>query len=431
MHAQRIRVTGDRKWISAPLIVALLCALVAELSLSSGLLVWVVLILLGYGLRFSRRTQWMIAGVAVASIVLYFIDFRFPHSQASLIHSVSHIGDLLAYIRLYFESPWGGTSLLLSWPTIWNIKQSASKLPAIADSFVFIALIFAVFSAVRFLVRRAENRYLPAFLIANIMFTFGVAILTGLGRLNSGLAQAASTRYQSVALIFWASLGALIVVQIDSRHHSAKLLTLQLTMLFLMVAAARRFEVYARIALDRKAALANAYESLMHDEANTDAYGALYPIPVMVPAWNRYLRWRGWGPRVGDFPEFSHYLWQTKPYRVTGYHVEPETTCAGFLDSVKAIAGPFNEFATAGWAWDSNHKMPPRSILIVLSNGDVVGETHTGLPRPDVPQNIGDLTNLNTGWAIKVQVPEHATLKAFAVLDDTRSVCPLAGAYER
>ena len=67
-HAARLREDPER-WISRPLVLSYCAAFVSECNLSAGLLVWPILVLLGFALRFPRRSQALTAGVGAIDLM--------------------------------------------------------------------------------------------------------------------------------------------------------------------------------------------------------------------------------------------------------------------------------------------------------------------------------------------------------------------------
>ena len=77
-----------------------------------------------------------------------------------------------------------------------------------------------------------------------------------------------------------------------------------------------------------------------------------------------------------------------------------------------------------GWAWDVVAKRAPQKIVMALPGGLIVGYGDVGSPRPDV-QDFLKIPELLTGWSGEALAPRHSRLRAFAVLADSTSICPL------
>jgi hypothetical protein len=79
-----------------------------------------------------------------------------------------------------------------------------------------------------------------------------------------------------------------------------------------------------------------------------------------------------------------------------------------------------------GWAWDTAAAKPPVKIVLALSDGLVVGFAEVDGLRPDVKAVKKEVTELKTGWGTLAVVPHGSVVRAFAVLADATSICPLA-----
>jgi hypothetical protein len=71
-------------------------------------------------------------------------------------------------------------------------------------------------------------------------------------------------------------------------------------------------------------------------------------------------------------------------------------------------------------------KKPPNTIVLALPDGLVVGFGEVDTPRPDVRAALPGVTDLNIGWSSEAIVPHGSMLRAYALLGDSKSICPLA-----
>ena len=78
---------------------------------------------------------------------------------------------------------------------------------------------------------------MQVFLLGSLLFGIGTAALIAVGRCRLGLDIALSSRYQTPALIFWASLVAFLAVTLDLTVKS-RLIVGELALLILTLAAA-------------------------------------------------------------------------------------------------------------------------------------------------------------------------------------------------
>jgi len=75
--------------------------------------------------------------------------------------------------------------------------------------------------------------------------------------------------------------------------------------------------------------------------------------------------------------------------------------------------------------WDLAASKPPAKIILSLPDGLVVGIGDVDGPRPDVQAAKKEITDLKTGWGLEAVVPHGSVLRAFALLSDSKSICPL------
>lgn len=83
------------------------------------------------------------------------------------------------------------------------------------------------------------RRPLHVLLALTLLFCFGTGLLTALKRINFGIVQAFSSRYQTVSLLFWCCMALLLLSKLSSlsKFH---LLALQVVLLAVMLFAAYR-----------------------------------------------------------------------------------------------------------------------------------------------------------------------------------------------
>jgi hypothetical protein len=409
-HASNV-ADGRAEWISWPLLLALIAAFLAECSLADGVLTWPVIVGMAVSLRLAKRTQALCAAVGLVAISLYLIGYRSPPQHANPWTTIHHPLSIAKYVTTYFASTWDST------------LPSFSLWPTVSESITVLAIGFAVVAAVWSLVVRSPvPDFLRTFLLANMGFVVLAGVITSLGRMNFGLGQATSSRYQTIALVFWASLAALILMWISRKYSSSfALVGFQIGLVVLMTASAGRFDTFEIVAKQHQLNLANAYGALAYDPPDLEALRVLYPVPELVPSWYAYLRSHNLGPDPREFPGKAPPLLKSLP-NWAGYHVVAMSECSGYLDGVRRIAP--NRVAAGGWAWDIAARRAPQKIVLALPDGLVVGFGDAGTPRPDVQRSM-NIPEVLTGWNGEALAPHGSQLRAFAVLADEKSICPL------
>jgi hypothetical protein len=409
LHSSRV-AAGDRRWMSGPLALSLFAAVLAECSRMHGLLVWPILVVLGFSLRFPRQTRILIGGFGTVAVAIYFWGSYSPGGE--LTNPIAIGG----YVITYFATSWD--SLLA--------PRSAGV--GISEFLTILAIVIAVTTIVRHLcLRRSTPDLLRTFLAAIMLFTLSTAVITSLGRLNFGVAQAASSRYQCVALLFWAAVATLILAWAAGRHpRNLVLAGVQAGLLVLMVASAGRFNSYERIAAGLQIRIGRAYVAVTRNPADQAAAGALNPAVAMVPVWCAYLRSHNLGPDPRELEAGLPRVSGPAPIpNWAGYKVVPTDGCLGYLDGLEPGVQEPGVVVATGWAWDREARKPPRKIVFALPDGRVVGFGEMRIPREDVGAVNKNVTNINTGWEGEATAAPGSKLRAFAVLEDTTSMCPL------
>jgi len=411
-HAKKVS-NGTTGWFTWPLLLAFVAAFLAECSLADSLLVWPVMIWLGISLRFPKRTLALIAGTGLLATGLYFVGYHSPSQNARPWMTVRHPLSIAKYVVTLLGSTWDSS------------LPSFSVWPTVSESMTMLAIAIVLGSALRsLLVRPSAPNLLRMFLGANLLFALLAAVLAGLGRLTFGIGYATSSRYQSVALVFWGSFAAFILTSISREHsRSFALVAAQLAFVILMTAAAGRFDIIERNAKQHQASLANAYRTLVYDAPNLVALRQIFLRPELMPRLYAYLRSHYRGADAWEFSRGTPQLLNISP-NWGGYQVVATSKCSGFLDIVERIRT--DRVAAQGWAWDLTAKRAPQIIVLASPEGLLVGFGDVDTARPDVHAARKEISDLQTGWNGEAVATQGSKLRAFAVLADSKSICPLA-----
>jgi hypothetical protein len=175
-------------------------ALVCQYSLASGAVVWALVAAI---LAFHRRrgpilAVWAVA--AVAATVPYAIGFERPADLPSPLAVLGQPLALAIYVGKYLSGPLG--------------RHTAIGMGAVAVFFVLIAAA----------ARRHRDR--PALVLPWVMlglFAMANAVLTGLGRVGTGVDQALTTRYVTIALLLPVALVPLAFLALRDAGRSWRL----------------------------------------------------------------------------------------------------------------------------------------------------------------------------------------------------------------
>jgi len=405
---------------------SVLAAFVSECSLANGILVWPVLSLLAFSLKVSRRTQLVFGLTGFLAIAAYLWGYHSPPGHTAPLTAIHYPLALGKYVVTYLASTWD--------PGLPNTRP----LPSVSEMLTIIAIGAVLVTAFRgFVGRRFHSRF-ESFLCAELVFVLLTATITAMGRMNFGLAQATASRYQSIALTFWVCFALLLISWcMRSSSPAPWLLQVQVALLILMIASVSRFDSYEQFARDRQALLTRGYAALVNNPSDQESLGLLYPAPQLLPSWYRYMREHKIGPdqlaegsvqtpataiEVAATPSLGE-------ARVNGYKLVPSSQCAGFLDAAKPIPGKASLFTITGWAWDRVANKLPTKVIIATSDGNVASDANLGGSRPDVKAALPEVKDMSTGWTGSVQLRAGVSVRAFAVLADRTSACPLMNAF--
>jgi hypothetical protein len=171
---------------------AFLCGLVATYSFANGLLFWPMGFLTLMLVPFEKRRQkeralafWAAGSAAV--IASYLFQFRYDSpSGTAWTQFLVHPGEYLSYLFIYLGRP------------VINYQKYALAFGILGF------LLFALLCLRYFLKKRDELlAVLPFFLLG--LYAIGSAVLTGIGRVGFGSAQAMDGRYVPFSSLLWIS----------------------------------------------------------------------------------------------------------------------------------------------------------------------------------------------------------------------------------
>jgi hypothetical protein len=171
------------------------CIWLAMCNLAAGMMIWPVLLLLCWLKRLDKKTFGLVAAVALASLALYFTNYRRPPENGDPLASLMNPVAVSQYVMNYLGSPWVAFSLHKGWD--------------------FAALSFLVLAGLLAHACLHRDRWsnLELFLLSDSVFIFLVSCVTALGRLNLGIGQSGAGRYHTPSSVYWASLLSLALVR--------------------------------------------------------------------------------------------------------------------------------------------------------------------------------------------------------------------------
>lgn len=179
---------------------AAVAPMIASVSLASGLLIGPTVVLLACLKRLRWYKTFCLVVVFAFTMLLYLHGWNNGPKYSPLQASSAPL-DLGAYVLTYLDSSW------------MPFSTSYRLLAVISLTCV------AAFAAVMIRHPKRTTNF-EWFCLAECVWVLTTAIATGVGRLQFGIAQATSGRYQTPAMLYWASFFALTVNAIWRRWPS-------------------------------------------------------------------------------------------------------------------------------------------------------------------------------------------------------------------
>ena len=378
------------------LVVSILAALGASYSLSNGNLLWPLLIAAALYLRLRRSAVFSLVIVGAVSTACYLYRYVRPEGHADPLASVKVPLTMLKYWVAYFVTSWGHP----------NFRYNVAELGVLAG---FAIVIIALLPALPYV--RAFRPFAIQ-LALTILFCAATALITALGRLNFGIGQAKSARYQTVALLFWCCLGLLLLGSAFSRPRMRySFLAAQVCLLAIFARGAVFARYPIRAARDHGFQLNAAAAALLTQVYHKEQLDHLYPWLDYVLACMPYMQQQ----RLSIFsgPGASQL---GKPL-ASLFPVVSSYKCTGALESVTVVASQTPPgLRIAGWAQDIDRGRAPREVVAV-SKGVITGLTSVGDRRQ---VRSGDSTIKSGYFGFTGYVPNAGLttpLQIYAILD--------------
>ena len=413
--------TYGPRWPGPPL--ALAAAIGGALSFASGLvLLAVVPIVLALDPRNTSRRRGaalLTAAAGVAFVAIYLAGFHYPATHPGLLPALGRPLGVVTYALAYLGSPFAVGFRLLT---------LADATPVIALSAVWGALGLAVVAGgAAWTWRRhsADRAALVPWLALTLFATLSAA-MTGFGRLGLSIDSALSSRYTTIAALFWVSVTAvtaLIAARIVpgvSRRGAISLLAL---LAIVEVAAIAGYSISYTFGLQvahvYRDGLRRGAECLrFHRIAPDHCLRLLYPDTAILRDRVRRVEALAIGPfapAAGE-PAFA------------SYSIASASETAGSIDFIGTDYDD-TEFVVVGWGLDPVTRGSARGVLVVV-DGQVMGRAVTGVERPDVATTLRAGSRVNAGWVFRFGAfrlgPGSHAIDAYVVMDQRR-IAKLAG----
>ncbi len=388
--------THSRSWLLA----AAALGVLACGTMANGVAALPLLVVMAALCGLSLRRVCVLAGVTVAMLGYYFGDYQSTASSRSLAMLTPHAADLVQYTLVYLGAP------------VFKITRGHAGIAALAGLVLALSALGFLWLACRSKVRDVLGAALALF----ILYVAATALLTAFGRHTYGVAQAASSRYQTPVLMAWAALLILLAPWLmralsrRPRLTASALLVIALAMLPQQRLALKRDSAGG---FDRWLAVL-ALDMGVRDDTQL-AY--LYPFATDIIAYSARLR-------TANLLPFTHRLLDTVKLGVAR-QVPADAAivqCQGTLGDIQALDKAPNFLRIDG----SLHTTTPRreqALLQVLDNERrVVGFAVTA-PRSRSNKFDADTAKYMTRFGGYLQVDLFDAHAEVILLRDDRSDC--------
>jgi hypothetical protein len=394
---------------SDSLLLALFAAVLGSLSMVNGLLIWPLLLLAGIVLRLSFKTLLLIGASAAATLAFYFRGYTNESQLASFLRSQPLEG--VKFLLLYFGASWKRISIGLGM--------------ALAAAVILIA----VTSCSRMLLKKRTVDGFVLLLLEIIFFCIGTASMTAVGRIRLGMAQAYTSRYQTIAMLFWLCAALLVICWLwkpgtkSSTDHIA-IGSFQASLLLIMLLICTEAIPLRRELIERRRTLETATLALVTGVPDVSLAGV---IPYNFVS--QYFDFRA--ADLMFLLRLHDWVYNDEFYRAYGtgflqtYGKVSKNECSGSLEQVKPIADTIQRGARVyGWAWDNSGNRPVSKIVLVTPDGLISGlaegngyglARQTSIPHPSQTIWRGFLRGM----------PQAVSVHAYAIVENGHIACPL------
>jgi hypothetical protein len=352
---QRSVLQLQPQWVYLAL--SIVVAAAATYSNANGILLWPLLLLFAIAIVPRVEVIASYAAFGALFIALYLYHYVGPSARSSPLDSLRHPLWICEYIAEYV----GLTHIL------WGVR--------IPNSFAISSGAFGLLVALAVVVMVLWRRKRDPLHFALLGFTFfaiTTAFLTALGRLNLGLEQAFSSRYQTFNLLFWFSIVSLLLLLVDRSSPFLRTLLLA-TSGAAMLLASTTFSLALETSRTRTQRTEAAATALLSGVPDKDALAVVYDEPTVVWRDTDYFRQQ----HLFMFSDVKND--QLGQLFSSTYQTSSTPRCEGQVTTVQQLApeellggGDVDAFGISGRATD--HLSPaPVSRLVFVSDNKIVG----------------------------------------------------------
>lgn len=335
-------------------------------SMANGVLTLPLMALLALLLGMGWQRISLLTVLAVLGAAVYFYGYHSPVGHGSLSNALLYQPwDLLRYILLYLGAPF----YFLSGQIAYQVAQVAGLfLIGSAGFFAWRSL------------RQAQHDALNLMLLVYLLYIGGSALATAGSRLLFGLQQALSGRYATPALIAWSVLLILYAPCLAKRiqtHTKVTLVPLFLLQLLFFLPQLSALESKAKLKTDYLVA-ALAVELGINDEAQIQS---IFPsAQTLLSNANTAI-----AEDRGIFGQSA--IKNAQEMLQRNVAIQLNSTCLGYIDSYQRFSD-LRYVRVSGWLYNQERGNSPERLLMLNTQGKVIGIALTGSPRPDLVKAV-------------------------------------------
>ncbi len=378
-------------------IVLSLCAIA---TYSTSLALFPTLIIAVFLLEVKRKDQLFITVFSVTILVFYFATYSTPSYHPSIERSVITLGT-------YFIAFMGA---------LFSVQLTAALI------FGFLGLASSLFFIYCIYQQKTHWKVsLPWIFIQ--LFACGNAAMASLARSGFGVAQAFSSRYQSLPALFWLSwimLAFIFFFQLRAKYRQGALSVLLSTSSVMIVLTYLVGIPTANPLLKRAEKKSLALASI---------YSGAYDLKLIQNTFSTGISFNSL-KNFSNFLQANHHIpfngiFKSCPEmgsKITQFNPSIPQIATSVIDQINKLENQVIE--VSGWAY-INDQLPS---CIVLTNHEhiVRGVAITGLSRPDIPLAIPDTKLKRTGWHGYGKIGTHdKLLKVFMLNPENHYWIPI------
>ena len=399
VRRDRTRRGPEIAWLAA----SVACGFIATNSLANGLFIWPVLLGSAIVLGLPRRVLLLVGSVSALAIFLFFFGYqRFPGHTNGIAALKTPVA-VLGYMGAYLAVP------------LAKINHALGAVVGIS------ALCILAWITYRILRRRVFPRLVILSLAVMWYITAG-AFVTALGRLEVAPPENA-LRYGTPVSIFWVCALLVALAEADTVNKRpvviAATVATAISGLVMTILPLHLQQVAA--ALQFVPAIRDAESAIRAGVDAKSQIAAVYPDPASGFPLIEVLR----AHRRSIFRDASMVGGESLPPE---YSVIGRDLCRGAWEATTPVDGAAKPAeAVSGWAWDSGANRRPERVVI-MEDRVIRGFGEFTRDRDDVAAAFHRSGMTASGWFGFAQ--GNALYRAYALLSDQRSLCPLSNSDE-